>query len=89
MDKISEKCAIKLSYYLKPLLKENNIKCKDGYVDIFMRWLFDAPNWQELRQCLYSLNPSDYILSQFEAIDDIDEYACKLVEYAKEHKNQL
>jgi len=40
-----------------------------------------APDWEDLRKSLNSLNPSWYILSEFEAIDNIDEYAYKLVDY--------
>lgn len=42
-----------------------------------------APNWDNLRKCLYSFNPSYFILSEFEAIDNIDEYAHKLADYIK------
>ena len=40
-----------------------------------------APDWEDLRKSLNSLNPSWYILSEFEAIENIDEYAYKLVDY--------
>ena len=46
-----------------------------------------APDWDNLRKCLYSFNPSVYILSEFEAIDNIDEYAYKLKEYIEKMKN--
>lgn len=46
-----------------------------------------APNWEELRLCLNSLNPSWYVLSEFEAIDDIDEFAQKLKEYMVDKEN--
>ena len=42
-----------------------------------------APDWEDLRKCLYSLKPSCFILSEFEAIDNIDEFAYKLVDYIK------
>ena len=45
-----------------------------------------APDWDNLRKCLYSFNPSVYILSEFEAIDNIDEYAYKLKEYIEKKK---
>lgn len=44
-----------------------------------------APNWDELRQMLNALEPSYYTLSEFEAIDNIDEYAFKLSDYYLEH----
>lgn len=47
-----------------------------------------APNWDNLRKCLYSLNPSDFIVSEFEAIENIDEYAYKLVDYVIIKKEQ-
>lgn len=42
-----------------------------------------APDWNDLRKCLYSLNPSYFIASEFEAIENIDEYAYKLADYIK------
>jgi hypothetical protein len=45
-----------------------------------------APNWDELRQMLNALEPSFFILSEFEAIESIDEYAYKLKDYYLEHK---
>ena len=45
-----------------------------------------APNWDDLRKCLNFLNPSDFILSEFEAIENIDEFAYKLVDYFKMRK---
>ena len=42
-----------------------------------------APDWNDLRKSLNSLNPSWYILSEFESIDNIDEYAYKLADYYK------
>ena len=47
-----------------------------------------APDWDDLRKCLYSLNPSDFIASEFEAIENIDEYAYKLVDYIIMKKEQ-
>lgn len=47
-----------------------------------------APDWNDLRKCLYSLNPSDFIASEFEAIENIDEYAYKLVDYIIMKKEQ-
>ena len=47
-----------------------------------------APDWNDLRKCLYSLNPSDFIASEFEAIESIDEFAYKLVEYIKMKENK-
>ena len=44
-----------------------------------------APNWDELRQMLNALEPSYYTLSEFEAIDNIDEYAFKLSDYYIEY----
>ena len=47
-----------------------------------------APDWNDLRKCLYSLNPSDFIASEFEAIENIDEFAHKLADYIKMKKEQ-
>ena len=47
-----------------------------------------APNWDNLRKCLYSLHPSYFILSEFEAIENIDEYANKLRDYYLENKSK-
>jgi hypothetical protein len=65
----------------------------DPYID-GMRWDDDptddyddtiiAPNWDELRKTLSHYKPPLGILVDFEAIDSIDEYAKKLVEYIKE-----
>lgn len=42
-----------------------------------------APDWEDLRKLLNFFNPSWYILSEFEAIDDVDEFAYKLKEYVE------
>lgn len=55
----------------------------DDYPDDDQDDTIIAPNWDDLRKCLYSLNPSDFILSEFEAIEDIDEFAYKLADYVK------
>ena len=47
-----------------------------------------APNWNNLRKCFYSFNPTDFTATEFEAIENIDEYAYKLVEYI-EYKKKL
>ena len=48
-----------------------------------------APDWNDLRKCLYSLNPSDFIASEFEAIENIDEFAHKLADYIKMKKDEI
>lgn len=48
-----------------------------------------APNWDNLRKCLYSLNPSNFIASEFEAIENIDEFAYKLADYIKIKKEEI
>ena len=47
-----------------------------------------APDWNDLRKCLYSLNPSYFILSEFEAIENIDEFAYKLADYITMKKEE-
>ena len=46
-----------------------------------------APNWDELRKMLNALEPSYFTLSEFEAIENIDEYANKLRDYYLENKS--
>ena len=53
---------------------------EDDYDDTIV-----APNWDELRQILNHFEPPLGILVEFEAIDNIDEYATKLVDYMKEN----
>ena len=45
-----------------------------------------APNWDELRQMLNYLSPGLAIVVDFEAIDNIDEYAYKLKDLYLEYK---
>lgn len=47
-----------------------------------------APDWNDLRKILNKMNPSLGILVEFEAIDNIDEYAYELAKYYKEWKNK-
>lgn len=43
-----------------------------------------APNWDDLRKILNKLEPGIAILVDFEAIEDIDEFAYKLRDYYNE-----
>lgn len=101
MDIISYECAYEVNDILAiPLLKvcqqyELDVYRSGPHIDM-MYWddnpddpyddTIVAPNWDNLRACLYSFNPSDFIASEFEAIESIDEYAYKLKEYIEWRK---
>lgn len=96
MDRISYKCAKAINddfaWYTLYICKNVKIYRDGNYLDDMYsddnpddRYddTIIAPDWNDLRKCLYSLSPSWYILSEFEAIDNIDDYAYKLVDYYK------
>lgn len=101
MDRISYDCANEinsdLAWFYQYVCRTNlKVYREDKYIDDLL-WddepedMWDdtviAPNWDELRKMLNSLEPSYFILSEFEAIENIDEYAHKLRDYYLEKKN--
>ena len=47
-----------------------------------------APDWDDLRAILNYFKPSTFTLTEFEGIDDIDQFAYELVIYVDEVKNK-
>lgn len=101
MDRISYDCANEinsdLAWFYQYVCRTNlKVYREDKYIDDLL-WddepedMWDdtviAPNWDELRKMLNALEPSYFILSEFEAIENIDEYAHKLRDYYLEKKN--
>lgn len=100
MDRISYDCANEingdLAWFYQYVCRTNlKVYREDKYIDDLL-WddepedMWDdtviAPNWDELRKMLNALEPSYFILSEFEAIENIDEYAHKLRDYYLEKK---
>lgn len=102
MDVISYKCACKVNQVLADWAISHSIIYKKCYkytdYDKIELTDFDvlsseasliAMDWEELRRCLAILNPSTKTLTEFEAIDDIDEYACKVADYIHGIKRRI
>ena len=89
-------CRTNLKVYREPVSSSGGHYC-DEYIDD-LHWddepedMWDdtviAPNWDELRKMLNALEPSSYMLSEFEAIENIDEYAHKLRNYYLEKEKR-
>ena len=101
MDVISYDCACKVSSVLDNWAISHDIiykKCYK-YVDgkitltdfnvLSSEGSLVAMDWEELRRCLAIFNPSTKILTDFEAIDNIDEYACQVAEYIHNIKRNI
>lgn len=89
-------CGSKLKVWRYPVSGSGGHYC-DPYIDIMHSDDYPddeyddtiiAPNWDDLRKTLYSLNPTTWILTEFEAIDNIDEFAYKLKDYYNECKSR-